>query len=106
MDKRGKTWAKDQYYVDPTIVDRFDNKPWVPLEPHPYGIDGTYDQTILLTERYYSGSFSYIFPNVPRGKYLVRLYWAELYEGNLILYDPANPTKGLVLESSALAPMA
>lgn len=94
-DKRGKLWSKDQYYVNPTNVDRFDNKPWKTQDPRPYGIDGTYDQTILLTERWAPGDFSYVFPNVQRGKWLVRLYWAELYEGNFELFDLNYPEKGL-----------
>jgi len=94
-DTRGKKWAKDQYYVDPTMVDRFDNIPWAPLEPHPYGVDGCYDETIYLTERFHPDGFSYLFPNVPNGKWLVRVHFAELYTGNFILYDPLNPNQGL-----------
>ncbi len=95
-DSRGKVWSNDMYYSSNTNVESFFNLQF--LEPHPYGIEGTHDQQILLTERSSSSSFYYQFPNIAPGRYLVRLYWAELHNSNFVLfagYDQPRTLRGV-----------
>lgn len=67
-DSNGNTWLPDQGFADGDTVDRGDD----------VQIANTKDPAIYRTERYGMTSFSY---PVPNGKYTVKLYFAETYEG-------------------------
>ncbi len=66
-DSKGNVWLPDQGFVDGDTVDRGSDMQ----------IANTQDQTIYRTERYGMSSFSYQLPN---GKYIVKLHFAETYE--------------------------
>jgi hypothetical protein len=66
-DAAGNKWLPDQGFVDGETTDR------PQLE-----IANTKNPALYLTERYSMTKFSY---PVPNGKYLVKLHFAETYEG-------------------------
>ncbi len=67
-DSSGNVWAPDQGFEGGDVVER---------DPVPT-ITGTKDQGLFLTEHYSMDSFS---TNVPNGKYVAKLYFAETFEG-------------------------
>jgi hypothetical protein len=66
-DPEGNVWLPDQGYVDGDVSVRPDLK-----------IENTKNPALYLTERYSMSAFNY---PVPNGKYLVKLHFAETYEG-------------------------
>jgi hypothetical protein len=66
-DSEGNVWLADQGFADGDTIARPDLK-----------IANTKTPSIYLSERYSMTSFSY---PVPNGKYLVKLHFAETYEG-------------------------
>jgi len=67
-DSEGNVWLPDHGFEGGEVVER---------DPSTQ-IIGAKDPRIFLTEHYSMESFSY---NVPNGKYLLKLYFAETYEG-------------------------
>ena len=67
-DSSGNVWLADQGFEGGDIIER---------DPAPK-ITGTKDPELFLTEHYSMDSFS---TRLPNGKYLVKLYFAETYEG-------------------------
>jgi len=67
-DSSGNVWLADQGFEGGDSVER---------DPAPK-ITGTKDPELFLTEHYSMDSFS---TKLPNGKYLVKLYFAETYEG-------------------------
>jgi|GEM_PF-366380 len=67
-DSDGNVWLPDQGFEGGETVER---------DPSTQ-ITGTKDPGLFLTERYLMDSFSYKLPN---GSYLVKLYFAETYDG-------------------------
>ena len=67
-DSEGNVWLPDQGFADGETTDR----------PEDTKIANTKDPALYLTERYSMTSFSYPLPN---GKYLVKLHFAETYDG-------------------------
>jgi hypothetical protein len=66
-DSEGNIWLADQGFADGDTSDRPDLK-----------IENTKNPSLYLTERYSMTSFTY---PVRNGKYLVKLHFAETYEG-------------------------
>ncbi|HEX5222901.1 MAG TPA: malectin [Verrucomicrobiae bacterium] len=66
-DKSGNMWLADQGFVGGDVVERLE-----------LAIGNTTDPTIYQTERYSMESFSHPLPN---GKYIVKLHFAETFEG-------------------------
>jgi hypothetical protein len=66
-DSEGNVWLPDQGFVDGDTTQRPDLK-----------IENTKNPSLYLTERYSMTSFTY---PVLNGKYLVKLHFAETYEG-------------------------
>lgn len=66
-DSRGNEWLPDQGFADGDIIERPDLK-----------IEGTSEQAIYQAERYGMSRFTQALPN---GKYLVKLHFAETFEG-------------------------
>jgi hypothetical protein len=66
-DSSGNVWLADQGFADGDTVERPDLK-----------IENTKDPAIYHAERYSMSSFS---QPVPNGKYVVKLHFAETYEG-------------------------
>ncbi|HHY86334.1 MAG TPA: hypothetical protein GYA07_12515 [Verrucomicrobia bacterium] len=73
-DSRGNRWLPDQAFADGETIER---DPGLPIA-------NTQDPDLYRTERYSMTSFSY---PVPNGKYLVRLHFAETFEG---IYGPGE----------------
>jgi len=71
-DSSGNVWLADQGFEGGSTIDR--NPDTV--------IAGTSDSALFLTERYAMDAFSY---NLPNGRYLVKLYFAETFDG---IYGP------------------
>ena len=67
-DSDGNVWLPDQGFADGEITDR----------PDDLQIANTKDPAFYRTERYSMTSFSY---PVPNGKYIVKLHFAETYDG-------------------------
>jgi endoglucanase len=67
-DSEGNVWLSDQGFADGDVTDRSSD-----LE-----IANTKDAALYRSERYSMTSFSY---PVPNGKYIVKLHFAETYEG-------------------------
>ncbi len=67
-DSEGNTWLPDQGFADGDTADR----------PDDLKIDNTTDAALYHTEHYGMTAFSY---PVPNGKYIVKLHFAETYEG-------------------------
>ncbi|MFZ1074118.1 MAG: malectin [Verrucomicrobiia bacterium] len=67
-DSEGNVWLPDQGFVDGDTIERSSD----------LQIANTKDPGLYLTERYGMTSFSY---PVPNGKYIVKLHFAETYEG-------------------------
>ena len=67
-DSNGNVWLPDQGFADGDTVDRGND----------VQIANTKDPAIYRTERYGMSSFSYKLPN---GKYIVKLHFAETYDG-------------------------
>ena len=67
-DSDGDVWLPDQGFADGDTTDR----------PDDMQIANTKDAALYRTERYSMTSFSY---PVPNGKYIVKLHFAETYEG-------------------------
>jgi len=67
-DADGNAWIPDQGFADGDITDR----------PADLKIANTKDQALYLSEHYGMTSFSY---PVPSGKYVVKLHFAETYDG-------------------------
>jgi hypothetical protein len=68
VDSEGNTWLADQGFADGEVVTRDADLP----------VADTKDPALYRTEHYDMTSFS---ENVPNGKYTVKLYFAETYEG-------------------------
>ena len=66
-DSSGNAWLPDQGFADGEVVERPE-----------LAIANTKDPTIYRAERYSMTSFSHALPN---GKYIVKLHFAETYEG-------------------------
>ncbi len=66
-DSAGNVWQADQGFEGGDVVERPDAE-----------IAGTKDQVLFRAERYAMDSFSWPLPN---GKYQVKLYFAETYDG-------------------------
>ena len=100
-DKRGQVWEKDRDFYGATNIDR-----WTLPFKYVYAafpevqqnfIENTFsDEDVVLytNERWSSGNWGYRLAT-PRGRYLVRLYFAEWYHGNFELFDWNYRTKGL-----------
>lgn len=84
-DLTGKVWADDDYFSSDTNVTLFEHIEF--REPHPFGIEATDDSHILKSQRWSTNSFSYSFSNLAPGKYMVRLFWAELDNDNFVLFN-------------------
>jgi hypothetical protein len=67
-DSRGNVWLADQGFADGETI----------LRPGDMKIANTTDPALYLAERYSMTSFSYAVPN---GKYLVKLHFAETFDG-------------------------
>jgi hypothetical protein len=67
-DSSGNAWLPDQGFADGDVVERENDMQ----------IANTPDQALYRSERYGMSSFSYKLPN---GKYIVKLHFAETYEG-------------------------
>ena len=67
-DSAGNVWMADTGFADGETVSRDDS----------LQIEGTKDPAMFRNERYLMTKFSYPLPN---GKYTVKLYFAETYEG-------------------------
>jgi len=67
-DSEGNVWLPDQGFADGETTDR----------PDDMQIANTKDPALYRTERYSMTSFSY---PVPNGKYVVKLHFAETYDG-------------------------
>jgi hypothetical protein len=67
-DSEGNEWLPDQGFADGDTTERPDNMK----------IDNTTDPAMYRTERYGMTLFSY---PVPNGKYIVKLHFAETYDG-------------------------
>jgi hypothetical protein len=67
-DSAGNVWLPDQGFADGETTDR----------PDDMQIANTKDPALYRTERYSMTAFSY---PVPNGKYLVKLHFAETYDG-------------------------
>ena len=67
-DSEGNVWLPDQGFADGDMTDRADDMQ----------IANTKDQALYRSERYGMTSFSY---PVPNGKYVVKLHFAETYDG-------------------------
>jgi hypothetical protein len=67
-DSAGNVWLPDQGFADGDTTDR----------PDDMQIANTKDPALYRTERYSMTSFSY---PVPNGKYIVKLHFAETFEG-------------------------
>jgi Malectin domain len=67
-DSEGNVWLPDQGFADGDVIDR----------PEDMEIAGTKDQGLYRTEHYGMTEFSY---PVPDGKYVVKLHFAETYDG-------------------------
>jgi hypothetical protein len=67
-DSEGNEWLADQGFADGDTTDR----------PDDMKIDNTTNPAMYRTERYGMTSFSY---PVPNGKYIVKLHFAETYDG-------------------------
>ena len=72
-DSKGNHWLPDQGFADGDTIERPDLK-----------IEGTEDQAIYQAERYAMSKFAQELPN---GKYVVKLHFAETYEG---IYGPGE----------------
>jgi hypothetical protein len=68
VDAESNTWLADQGFADGEVVTRDADLP----------VADTKDPALYRTEHYDMTSFS---ENVPNGKYTVKLYFAETYEG-------------------------
>lgn len=66
-DSAGNVWLPDQGFADGDTIERPELK-----------IEGTQDQNIYQAERYSMTKFTWPLPN---GKYVVKLHFAETYEG-------------------------
>jgi enterochelin esterase-like enzyme len=67
-DSAGNVWLADQGFVGGSTIDRDPNTK----------IEGTRDSGLYLSERYSMDSFSHKLPN---GKYVIKLHFAETFEG-------------------------
>jgi hypothetical protein len=67
-DSDGNVWLADQGFADGDVTDR----------PDDMQIANTKDQALYHTEHYGMTAFSY---PVPNGKYIVKLHFAETYDG-------------------------
>ncbi len=67
-DSEGNVWLPDQGFADGDIIDR----------PEDMQIAGTKDEGLYRTEHYGMTEFAY---PVPDGKYIVKLHFAETYDG-------------------------
>ena len=67
-DSDGNVWVPDQGFADGDMTDR----------PDDMQIANTKDQALYRTEHYGMTAFSY---PVPNGKYIVKLHFAETYDG-------------------------
>lgn len=66
-DSSGNVWLADQGFADGDTIERPELK-----------IEGTTDQAIYQSERYAMSKFTQALPN---GKYVVKLHFAETFEG-------------------------
>ena len=76
IDVKGKVWHKDQAYTEGSWGYSGGQK----AERGALQIDNTANVELFLNERYEKYEFDYYFP-VANGKYMVKLYFAETYDG-------------------------